>query len=77
MTPRRLVPYIATTFLVLAICSTTTLAQFPPAPKPLEPKVPQGVGGCMINKPCAEVAPDIIKKALGPSPLESNLRQLT
>ncbi|MGH9710974.1 MAG: M20/M25/M40 family metallo-hydrolase, partial [Candidatus Acidiferrales bacterium] len=59
------------------ILATSAFAQFPSAPKPLEPKMPHGVGGCTINKPCAEVAPDIIKKALGPSALESNLRQLT
>jgi hypothetical protein len=49
-----------------------------PAPqKPFEPKVPQGTTGCRIDKPCAEVAPEIIKNALGASPLESNLRHLT
>ncbi|MGH9780277.1 MAG: M20/M25/M40 family metallo-hydrolase, partial [Candidatus Acidiferrales bacterium] len=63
--------------LSCAMLAPVVSAQFPPAHKPLEPKMPQGVGGCVINKPCAQVAPDIIKKALGPSALESNLRQLT
>ncbi len=67
----------AITLLGCAILAVVAAAQFPSAPKPLEPKMPQGVGGCTINKPCAAVAPDIIKKALGPSPVESNLRQLT
>jgi len=77
MTSRRFTSRSAIVLLGGAILATVAAAQFPPAPKPLEPKMPQGVGGCMINKPCAAVAPDIIKKALGPSPLESNLRQLT
>ncbi|MGH9730972.1 MAG: hypothetical protein ACRD4A_04675, partial [Candidatus Acidiferrales bacterium] len=77
MAPRRIACSLATVLLGVAVVASIAAAQFPPAPKPLEPKVPQGVGGCTINKPCAQVAPDIIKKALGPSPLESNLRQLT
>ncbi|HVA16313.1 MAG TPA: hypothetical protein VMV59_01230, partial [Candidatus Dormibacteraeota bacterium] len=77
MTSRRIACLPASVLLGVAIVASIAAAQFPPAPKPLEPKMPQGVGGCTINKPCAEVAPDIIKKALGPSPLESNLRQLT
>jgi hypothetical protein len=40
-------------------------------------KVPQGVGGCSVGKPCAELAPAMIQRALGPSPLEENLRYLT
>jgi carboxypeptidase Q len=49
----------------------------PPVQKPFEPKPPQGTYGCSIHKSCADVAPTIIKKALGPSPLEENLRVLT
>src|SRR5579872_4117406 len=77
MTSRHFASRGAIFLLGCAILATVAAAQFPRAPKPFEPKMPQGVGGCTINKPCAEVAPDIIKKALGPSPLESNLRQLT
>jgi carboxypeptidase Q len=50
-------------------------AQFPSAQKPF--KMPQGEPGCMVDRPCSEVAPEIIKSALGPSPLEQNLRELT
>jgi len=77
MTLRRLSYFSASLLLAFAICASDASAQFPPAPKPFEPKMPQGTGACVINKPCAEVAPDIIKNALGPSPLENNLRELT
>jgi carboxypeptidase Q len=40
-------------------------------------QVPQGVGACSVGKSCAELAPAMIKSALGPSPLEENLRYLT
>ncbi|MHB8411098.1 MAG: M20/M25/M40 family metallo-hydrolase [Candidatus Acidiferrales bacterium] len=77
MTSRRISCFHASLLLAFAIVASNAAAQFPPAPKPFEPKMPQGTGACTINKPCAEVAPDIIKKALGPSPLENNLRELT
>ena len=63
--------------LVLSALPQITLAQLPAPQKPFEPKVPQGTEGCRIDRPCAEVAPEIIKSALGASPLEKNLRQLT
>lgn len=65
--------------LVLGLGAIPALAfaQLPAPQKPFEPKVPQGTEGCRIDRPCAEVAPDIIKSSLGTSPLESNLRQLT
>jgi len=40
-------------------------------------QVPQGEGACSVSKPCAELAPAMIQRALGPSPLEENLRYLT
>jgi carboxypeptidase Q len=44
----------------------------------LGPKPPVGSGGCSVSAPsCADVAPGIIQSALGPSPLEANLRYLT
>lgn len=49
----------------------------PPVQKPFETKVPQGTYGCSIHQSCADAAPTIIKNALGPSPLEANLRTLT
>jgi carboxypeptidase Q len=51
-------------------------AQIPPAkPAPLE--VPTGEGTCSVQKSCADLMPGMIQSALGPSPLEENLRYLT
>lgn len=62
----------------LAVLGLRANAQgLPPVQKPFEPKVPQGTNGCSIYRSCADVAPTIIKSALGPSPLEKNLRELT
>jgi carboxypeptidase Q len=53
------------------------LAQIPPVkPAPLSQQL-QGSGACSVQQSCAEVAPTIIKSALGVSPLEENLRYLT
>jgi carboxypeptidase Q len=40
-------------------------------------QVPQGEGACSVGKSCAELAPRMVESALGPSPLEENLRYLT
>src|SRR5579864_4069260 len=75
----KLKPHILTAALILELGALPALAfaQLPAPQKPFEPKVPQGEPGCRIDKPCAEVAPDIIKSVLGASPLENNLRHLT
>ena len=54
---------------VRAQFSTPNSAPFPGTP-------PSATAACSVVKSCAEVAPDIIRKALGPSPLEQNLRHL-
>jgi hypothetical protein len=55
-----------------------TSAQIPPLkPPPLASQIPQGSGACSVEKSCAELAPQMIQSALGPSPLEENLRYLT
>jgi len=46
-------------------------------PPPGWKQVPQGQGACSVEKSCAELAPAMIRSALGPSPLEENLRYLT
>jgi len=62
----------------LLIHPNVTHAQLPPErPSSLSRQVPQGSGGCSIHAPCAEVAPLIIRSALGLSPLAENLRILT
>ena len=50
-------------------------AQIPPLqPPPLQ--VPSGSDVCAVGKTCAELAPQIIRSALGPSSLEENVRTL-
>jgi carboxypeptidase Q len=63
-------------FSILAV-AFPLLAQIPKvAPAPLQNQSQAG-GACSVQSTCAEVAPGMIKKALGPSPLEENLRYLT
>jgi carboxypeptidase Q len=70
--------FSACLLLFLFAAALPAAAQLPPAKTTLGPKPPQGMGGCAVDKPtCAEVAPAIIKSALGKSPLEENLRYLT
>jgi carboxypeptidase Q len=78
MTWCKIPPLALMGFLVMAIPSLPARAQgLPPVQKPFEPKIPHGTYGCSIHKSCADVAPTIIKNALGPSSLEENLRVLT
>jgi Peptidase family M28 len=58
-------------------CASLALGQLPTAnPVPFSGAVPSGTGACSVAKSCAEVAPDVIRRALGPSTLEENLRHL-
>jgi carboxypeptidase Q len=58
--------------------SIAVSAQIPPIkPAPLSQQVPQGSGSCSVQKSCADLAPSMIQSALGPSPLEENLRYLS
>lgn len=58
-------------------CASLASGQLPTAnPAPFSGAVPSGTGACSVAKSCAEVAPDIIRKALSPSTLEENLRRL-
>ncbi|MGB6787518.1 MAG: M20/M25/M40 family metallo-hydrolase [Candidatus Acidiferrales bacterium] len=75
---RRSAIVTAVAALTFSLCVARGNAQgLPPARKPFEPKVPQGTSACAIDRPCADVAPLIIASALGASPLENNLRELT
>ena len=51
-------------------------AQIPPLRLP-PLQVPTGTGTCSVEKSCVDLAPAMIQSALGPSPLEENLRYLT
>ena len=60
----------------IILFSIGTFAQIPPLkPPPLQ--VPTGTGTCSVEKSCDDLAPAMIQSALGPSPLEENLRYLT
>jgi carboxypeptidase Q len=62
----------------LAILIPAALGQNTPInPPPGFGQIPQGAGACSVEKSCADLAPLMIRSALGPSPLEANLRTLT
>lgn len=65
--------------LVLAlIISPSAFAQLPPVQAPRGwGQVPQGTGACSVEKSCADLAPGMIQKALGPSPLRAEIRALS
>lgn len=78
MMPRRFsFSLVALALGCLAPAPRAAAQGLPPVKKAFEPKLPRGTYGCSIHKSCADVAPAIIKNALGPSPLEENLRVLT
>src|SRR5277367_286899 len=63
---------------IFAVSPASESAQLPPAtPAPLSKQVPQGEGSCSVGKSCAELAPVMEQKAMGASPLEENLRNLS
>jgi len=59
--------------LFVSICR----AQVSPINPPSGWKVPNGAGTCAVGKSCADLAPAMMKSALGASPLGKNLRDLT
>jgi len=64
--------------LWLVVLASTAFGQTPPInPPPRFGQVPQGTGACSVEKSCADLAPQMIRSAEGPSPLEENLRTLT
>lgn len=76
MIPRKFV-ISAFPLVCLLVSLTPALAQLPPVKTDIGPKPPVGTGTCSVEKSCADVAPDIIRSAMGVSPLEANLRRLT
>lgn len=74
----RAILHIPVTVACVLLSAVAVSAQIPPLrPPPLAHQVPQGSGACSVEKSCAELAPQMIRSALGPSPLEENLRYLT
>jgi carboxypeptidase Q len=74
----RLAVFRLLVFSCLALIATSAAeAQLAPIKPPPSWQVPSGAPGCSVEKTCADLAPAMIKSALGPSPLEENLRYLT
>ncbi|MGA9883406.1 MAG: hypothetical protein WBQ34_06790 [Candidatus Acidiferrales bacterium] len=62
---------------MIAIAAPATHAQLPPLQSPPGwGRVPQGTGACSVEKTCADLAPGMIRNALGPSPLDRETRDL-
>ncbi len=63
---------------ILALAGAVGAQVIPKQRQPLSKQTPpSGPGVCAPGKSCAEIAPAVIQNALGPSPLEENLRYLT
>jgi hypothetical protein len=76
MTPRKFL-MLGCLFFCLFAFLLQDVAQLPPVNTNIGPKPPVGTGACSVEKSCEDIAPDIIRSALGVSPLEANLRRLT
>lgn len=75
----RSVILIAACMIALALPPTGRAQQNPlgqPQGGIFNPPTLKGEGGCTLTSNCADVAPGMIQSALGPSPLEENLRAL-
>jgi carboxypeptidase Q len=72
-------PLISAIFVAgLALLGPSAFGQNTPISPPAGfGQVPQGTGACSVEKSCSELAPLMIQSAVGPSPLEENLRTLT
>lgn len=62
--------------LSLFFFASVASAQIAPIQQPPQWKVPSGTAACSVEKSCAELAPAMMQSALGPSPVEENLRYL-
>jgi carboxypeptidase Q len=68
---------IAISFAFCSLAASAALAQLAPIkPQTGLGQVPQGTGACSVETSCADLAPIMTRSALGPSPLEENLRYL-
>lgn len=75
-TNRRARASAALAFCLLFLTPRAWGQNVPINPPPGFGQVPQGAGACSVEKSCADLAPLMIQSALGPSPLEDNLRAL-
>jgi carboxypeptidase Q len=74
----RRIALTAALFLGFWAQASPSQAQIPPVKAPpFSNQIPSGSTACSIEKSCAEVAPGMIRSAMGISPLEENLRYLT
>jgi hypothetical protein len=74
---RSLIAPACTIAALLLIFSSSAIAQLPPLQSPPGwGQVPQGAGACSVEKSCADLAPGMIRSALGPSPLDQDARSL-
>ncbi|MBZ5694514.1 MAG: M28 family peptidase [Acidobacteriia bacterium] len=62
---------------LLLMASASSAQQAPINLPPGWKQVPQGTGACSVEKSCSDLAPGMIRSAMGPSPLGENLRYLT
>jgi hypothetical protein len=63
--------------IVLIAQAPAALGQLPPVqPAPAWKQVPSGEGACSVEKSCAELAPEMIRSAMGDSPLAGNVNTL-
>src|ERR1700722_7195663 len=68
---------LAAAALWLAALAPVAHGQLPPVqPAPPWNQVPSGEGACSVEKSCAELAPEMIRSALGESPLAENVKTL-
>src|SRR6202167_4431194 len=75
-TSRRVPALLMLTYLLVLFTPIVSGQNIPIHTAPGFGQVPQGAGACSVEKSCADLAPLMIQSALGPSPLEDNLREL-
>jgi carboxypeptidase Q len=69
--------FLFSLLLSLLTASDSRAQLIPKQQNPFPGESSSANAGCSLQKSCAELAPAMIQSALGPSPLEENLRRLT
>jgi hypothetical protein len=75
-TSRRVRASVMLAYFLVLLSPIVSGQNIPINPAPGFGQIPQGAGACSVEKSCADLAPLMIQSALGPSPLENNLREL-